>query len=153
MKQSTAKRIHEALQLRGMKQSDLVSKTGIGKSSISTYISGAYEPKQTNIYKIAKALNVNESWLMGYDVPMEKPSFYNIQQKKDFSLIEEEKNLISKYQELDDKGRHTVNTVLDMEHNRCTNDHLIPIAAHNDNITDEQYYLIQQDLKDMDENW
>jgi transcriptional regulator with XRE-family HTH domain len=67
---TTSERIKEALELRGMKQSDLVEKTGIGKSSISTYISGAYEPKQRNIYKIAKALDVNEAWLMGYDVPM-----------------------------------------------------------------------------------
>lgn len=65
-------RIKEALKLKNMKQSDLVTKTGIGKSSISTYISGAYEPKQRNIYKIAKALNVSEAWLMGYDVPMER---------------------------------------------------------------------------------
>lgn len=68
-------RIKEGLQLRNMKQSELVEKTGIGKSSISTYISGAYEPKQKNIYKIAKALNVSEAWLMGADVPMSaKPS-------------------------------------------------------------------------------
>lgn len=57
-----------------MKQSDLVEKTKIGKSSISTYISGAYEPKQRNIYKIAKALDVSEAWLMGFDVPMERDS-------------------------------------------------------------------------------
>ncbi len=70
-------RIRKALEIRGMKQADLVEKTGIGKSSISTYISGEYEPKQKNIYKIAKALNVNESWLMGNDVPMEKTSTIN----------------------------------------------------------------------------
>lgn len=69
-----SQRINEALNIREMKQADLVRLTGIGKSSISTYLSGEYEPKQRNIYKIAKALNVNEAWLMGYDVPMEKPT-------------------------------------------------------------------------------
>lgn len=69
---NTAQRIQRALNLRGMKQSDLVEKTGIGKSSISTYISGSYEPKQKNLYKIAKALDVNEAWLLGFDVPMER---------------------------------------------------------------------------------
>lgn len=64
-----AERMKEALSLRGMKQSELVKLTGIGKSSISTYLSGEYEPKQRNIYKIAQALNVSEAWLMGYDVP------------------------------------------------------------------------------------
>ena len=67
-----ADRIKEAMELRGMKQADLVSLTGIGKSSISTYLSGEYEPKQRNIYKIAKVLDVNEAWLMGEDVPMER---------------------------------------------------------------------------------
>ena len=67
-----AQRINEALKIRDMKQADLVRLTGIGKSSISTYISGEYEPKQRNIYKIALALNVNEAWLMGYDVPMDR---------------------------------------------------------------------------------
>lgn len=67
-----AQRINEALNIRNLKQADLVRMTGIGKSSISTYLSGEYDPKQRNIYKIAAALNVNEAWLMGYDVPMEK---------------------------------------------------------------------------------
>ena len=58
---STANRIKQALHLRNMRQADLVNLTGIGKSSISTYISGEYEPKQKNIYKIAKALDVSEA--------------------------------------------------------------------------------------------
>ena len=67
-----AERMREALSIRNMKQVDLVTKTGIGKSSISTYLSGEYEPKQRNIYKIAQALDVSEAWLMGFDVPMER---------------------------------------------------------------------------------
>lgn len=67
-----AERLREALNIRGMKQAELVEKTGIGKSSISTYLSGEYEPKQRNIYKIAQALNVSEAWLIGFDVPMQR---------------------------------------------------------------------------------
>lgn len=69
---TTAQRMKKALELRQMKQSDLAAKTGIGKSSISTYLAGEYNPKQKNLYKIAKALNVSETWLMGLDVPMER---------------------------------------------------------------------------------
>lgn len=65
-------RIREALKLRNMKQSKLSVITGIGKSSISTYLSGAYEPKSKNITKIAEALNVNETWLLGNDVPIKR---------------------------------------------------------------------------------
>ena len=67
-----ANRIRTTLEVRGMKQADLVEKTKIGKSSISTYLSGAYEPKQKNIYRIASALNVDEAWLMGFDVQMDR---------------------------------------------------------------------------------
>lgn len=68
---NVSERLKYAMALRNMKQVDLVRMTGIGKSSICTYISGEYEPKQTNTYKLASALNVNPAWLMGQDVPME----------------------------------------------------------------------------------
>jgi transcriptional regulator with XRE-family HTH domain len=55
-----------------MKQAELCAKTGIPKSAMSQYISGAFEPKQDRIFLMADALNVNETWLMGYDVPMER---------------------------------------------------------------------------------
>lgn len=67
-----ADRLREALTLRNMKQSDLSAITGIGKSSISTYLTGSYEPKQRNIQKMAEALRVSERWLMGDEVPMER---------------------------------------------------------------------------------
>ncbi len=66
-----------------MKQSELVALTGIGKSSISTYISGEYEPKQKNLYRIAKALDVSEAWLMGLDVPMEREKASDLPQSPD----------------------------------------------------------------------
>ena len=55
-----------AMELAGMKQSELCEKTGIGKSSISQYLSGDYEPKQKNIYKIATALNISPAYLLGF---------------------------------------------------------------------------------------
>ena len=72
MKESFVSRLRKAMEIRDMKQADLVERTGLSKSAISQYYSGIYEPKQKALYKIAKALNVNEAWLMGYDVPMER---------------------------------------------------------------------------------
>ena len=66
-----SERLKYAMQLRGKKQTDLARQTGIGKSSICTYLSGDYEPKQANAYKLAAALSVNPAWLMGQDAPME----------------------------------------------------------------------------------
>lgn len=68
------KRIKEAMSLRNKTQAELCEMTGIPKSAMSQYVSGKFVPKQTRIYLLAKALNVNEAWLMGYDVPMERTS-------------------------------------------------------------------------------
>lgn len=70
--ESCGQRIAKALTIRGMKQADLCKFANVPKSSLSLYLSGAYEPKQNRIYDMAKALNVSEAWLMGYDVAMER---------------------------------------------------------------------------------
>ena len=67
-----SKRISEALKIKGMKQAELCKLANVPKSSLSLYLSGAYEPKQDRVYDMARVLNVNEAWLMGYDVPMER---------------------------------------------------------------------------------
>lgn len=65
-------RLKYAMNLRNMKQVDLVQKTKIDKTLINKYISGVTNASQTKLTVLADALNVNEIWLMGYDVPMEK---------------------------------------------------------------------------------
>ncbi len=77
-----AQRLKEALQIAGKKQADLVRETGLDRGSISSYLSGKYEPKQKAIYKLAQALDVSEAWLLGYDVPMTRTA----EQKKNDQL-------------------------------------------------------------------
>ena len=67
-------RIAQALKIREIKPADLCKLAKVPKSSLSLYMSGAYEPKQNRVYVMALALNVSEAWLMGYDVPMERES-------------------------------------------------------------------------------
>lgn len=67
---SVSKRLSEALEYFDISQAELVKRTGLNKGAISSYINARYEPKQNAIYAISKALNINESWLMGYDMPM-----------------------------------------------------------------------------------
>lgn len=69
---TTPERLRLALSNANMKQVELSYKTGLDKGSISCYLSGKYEPKSDAINKMAIALNVNEMWLWGYDVPMER---------------------------------------------------------------------------------
>ena len=79
MKQTTQQRLREALSARNMLPIELSRLSGIGKSAISQYLSGKVTPKQDTIYKLAQALKVNESWLMGYDEPMEQsPSITSV---------------------------------------------------------------------------
>lgn len=69
---SCSNRIKEAMKASHLTQSELVQRTGINKGALSSYLNGRYNPKQKSIYILAKALNVSESWLMGYDVPKER---------------------------------------------------------------------------------
>ena len=65
-------RLNTAMRIRNIKATELSAKTGIAKSSLSEYINGKYEAKQDGVYLLARALDVNEAWLMGLDVPMER---------------------------------------------------------------------------------
>ena len=66
-------RIAEALNIRNMKQVELSEKTGITKGTINNWLKQRYQPKQKSLMLMARALEVSEMWLAGYDVPMERP--------------------------------------------------------------------------------
>lgn len=63
-------RLRQAIELRGLRAVDLVDMTGIPKNTLSYYLSGKTEPKADRLYALARALNVSEAWLLGYDVSM-----------------------------------------------------------------------------------
>lgn len=61
------KRLREAMEEKGMRQTDLAKATGIDKSLISSYVIGRYEPKDENLKLLANALGCDPLWLAGYD--------------------------------------------------------------------------------------
>lgn len=63
-------RLTQAMEVRGLRATDLVEKTGIPKTTISYYMSGTTVPRADKLYKLAQALNISEAWLLGYDVEM-----------------------------------------------------------------------------------
>lgn len=63
-------RLKEALQMRQLRAVDLVEMADVPKSAISFYLAGKSKPKADRLYKIAQALDVSETWLLGYNVPM-----------------------------------------------------------------------------------
>ena len=65
-------RLKEALEKRQMRAIDLAEASEVPKSAISFYLAGKSKPKANRLYVMAQALDVNEAWLLGYDVPMER---------------------------------------------------------------------------------
>lgn len=95
-------RLHKAMELKKMSAAELSRKTNIKPPMISDYLSGKYKAKQDKIYILAKALDVNEGWLMGYDVNIKRipdeirNNDDNILLDKIKSLTIEQKEIINK---------------------------------------------------------
>lgn len=77
---NTSDRLKEIMAKNGLRQIDILNKAipfckkynvKLGRNDLSQYISGKVEPSQKKLTVLAEALEVNEAWLMGYDVPME----------------------------------------------------------------------------------
>ena len=65
-------RLKEALKIRGKKAIDLNKDLDINRGTISYYLSGKSAPKSDRLRIICDYLDVNEAWMLGYDVPMER---------------------------------------------------------------------------------
>lgn len=77
-KENTAIRLKKIMSDRNLRQVDILKLTEpyckkynvkMNKSDLSQYCSGKTEPNQDKLFVLGKALDVNEAWLMGYDVP------------------------------------------------------------------------------------
>ena len=100
---TTAERLKEALRIRNMKQAELITLTGINKGALSSYLAGRYEPKQKNLHALARALNVTEAWLMGYDVPIAENA--SVPPAAAPSLSPDKEELLADYDSLNQEGK------------------------------------------------
>ena len=108
-KSSTSSRLKQLMNDRNLKQIDILNKAQpycikygvkLGKSDLSQYISGRNNPSQKKLTILGLALNVNEAWLMGFDVPMERSD-------KKLNNIDEEM-IIEKYNKLNKKQKENL---------------------------------------------
>lgn len=115
---SISDRLREGMRIRNKKQIDLVRETGINRSAISRYLSGEYEPKNKPIYELARALDVSEQWLMGYDVKMDRPkqqknndaiSDIVVMLRKDNEFLE----IVTKISKMGSEKRKNLNALLE----------------------------------------
>lgn len=92
---STAQRLKQVMEERNLKQIDILNLSlpicakyniKMNKSDISQYVSGKVEPSQEKLVVLGMALNVAESWLMGFDVTMERKDT-PAQAEKDFDIL------------------------------------------------------------------
>ena len=65
-------RLRLAMEASGMRAVELARATGLSKARISQYTNGIYIPKADAMHKLARALDVADLWLEGYDVPMQR---------------------------------------------------------------------------------
>lgn len=122
-----AERLQEAMKLRDIKQYELVKRSGIDKGAISRYLSGGYEPRKDRLAKLAEALNVSESYLLGYTENPERledadmQSFMDMFNRETFKashpveLSEEDYDIITAFQNADEKTKKAVRVLLGLE--------------------------------------
>lgn len=77
MKKTTAERLKQIMKEENLKQVDILERskkfckihgTKLTKTDLSQYVSGKVEPRQDKLCILALSLNVNEAWLMGFEV-------------------------------------------------------------------------------------
>jgi len=80
-KSTTSDRLKQIMRERNLRQIDILNLCEpyckkyniiLNKSALSQYVSGTVIPGQYKLCILGMALGVSESWLMGYDVPMER---------------------------------------------------------------------------------
>lgn len=98
-KYTTSQRLNQILKERNIKQKDILDlvlptceKYGLkmNKSDISQYVSGKVEPNQRKLVALAEALNVSETWLMGYE---SKEFFSDEELGKSVARLNNDKNI------------------------------------------------------------
>lgn len=113
MKENTSQRLKRLMEYYNITQTDICKKTNIPKSSMSMYISGEREPRQDKLTLIAEAYDVNEAWLMGYEVEMKKENAYSDEQAVRLATyFKKYQDILKKYDNLTDENKKSVNDMI-----------------------------------------
>ena len=79
-KKITAQRLREAMNDANISASELAEQSKVSKSSISQYYNAKQCPSNLSATAMAKVLNVDPVWLMGFDVPRNEEEKHMIEQ-------------------------------------------------------------------------
>ena len=143
-------RIKQGLEIREITQTQLAARANIDKGQLSSYISGKYKPRQNNIDALAAALNVNEAWLMGFDVPMERVS-NNVETDQSVSKSVECKEILEICEQL---STHNQRKVLTYSKNLLSTQQMEEdlLAAHARTDVEQTPEGVQHDLDIMNDD-
>ena len=110
---TTADRLKEIMDKRNLKQVDVLElarpfcdkyKIKLGRNDLSQYLSGKVNPSQKKLTILGLALNVSETWLMGFDV---SPDGKSVPVSED-ALSNDEKLLIELFRQIPSESRSLV---------------------------------------------
>lgn len=178
--QNTSVRLKQIMQERNLRQVDLLEmvkpfcekyNVKINKSDLSQYVSGKVKPGQEKLSMLGMALNINETWLMGYDVPKEKQ--FRLEKS---TLSSEEITLLERFNTLNKVGKKEANKRIEeltyinkyIENDNVINlpkkekqiweeegkEHLMPIASHDrEGKFTEEDYKHDDDIMNNDDLW
>lgn len=113
-RKTTSERLKQIMEERNLKQVDILNLSlpicakydiKMNKSDISQYVSGKVEPSQEKLVVLGLALNVTESWLMGFDVSPHR--------KDSKTQAEEDFNFFYKFSLLNDRDKKIVIDMID----------------------------------------
>lgn len=166
MKENTSTRLKRLMRERGLRQVDILEKVKpfckefnvkLGKSDISQYVSGKVTPGQDKLSMLGMALDVSETWLMGYDVPIERneSTIKRLTAYANAFNLNEQKILLL-YNKLNDSGKLVaIERIEELTYipKYCndTPDYIKPTAAHERTDSTQSKADIKHDLDIMDE--
>lgn len=142
IKENISKNIAKYRKEKGLSQNALAEMVGAKNfTTVSSWERGISSPDADTVIKLCEILDITL-----YDLYEVKSDF------ETFSPLQ--KNLLQKYESLDPHGREVVDFVLEKEYDRSIKEykksetplHLMPVAAHNDNLDNEQQQLMRNDL-------
>lgn len=157
--QNTSSRLKQTMMERKLRQVDLLEmvkpfcekyNVKINKSDISQYLSGKVKPGQEKLSMLGMALNISETWLMGYDVPKEK-DYTN----ENINLSENEKILLENFNSLNKSGKEKLieysNDLIETP-KYIENNNIIELPRKEKEIWEEEgkEYLMPKASHDMD---
>lgn len=140
IKENISKNIAKYRKEKGLSQSALAEMVGAKNlTTVSSWERGISSPDADTIIKLCSLFDITL-----YDL-------YEVSNTPD-TVTAAQKEFLSKYEYLDTHGKRIVDMVLDEEYSRCENAasaYLMPVAAHNDDASEEQLRLMQEDIDEL----